>query len=190
LVLECPNCREPVSFFRAFRTTALGSFRCKVCGSVLGISFGRRMLALGIWIVTLVFLMAFVHLYSYGTLVYLAVLTGTFLVILRLFEKIVLLDRRAFTCKNCGYDLRGLPENRCPECGTMFDPDERERILARIDSPPPRPKRTWVVVLLAIILALALALGLLAYRKFSRTAPGKTTLPMTPQGPASPRVNG
>ena len=23
-------------------------------------------------------------------------------------------------CLNCGYDLRGLPESRCPECGTEF----------------------------------------------------------------------
>lgn len=25
-------------------------------------------------------------------------------------------------CDRCGYLLRGLPENRCPECGTPFDP--------------------------------------------------------------------
>lgn len=25
-------------------------------------------------------------------------------------------------CLQCGYSLRGLPENRCPECGTPFDP--------------------------------------------------------------------
>ena len=24
-------------------------------------------------------------------------------------------------CLNCGYDLRGLPENRCPECGRADD---------------------------------------------------------------------
>jgi hypothetical protein len=27
-------------------------------------------------------------------------------------------------CLHCGYPLRGLPENRCPECGTAFDPKE------------------------------------------------------------------
>lgn len=27
-------------------------------------------------------------------------------------------------CLNCGYDLRGLPEPRCPECGRGFDPDD------------------------------------------------------------------
>lgn len=25
-------------------------------------------------------------------------------------------------CVNCGYDMRGLPENRCPECGEAGDP--------------------------------------------------------------------
>jgi hypothetical protein len=27
-----------------------------------------------------------------------------------------------FFCPKCSYDLFGLPENRCPECGTPFDP--------------------------------------------------------------------
>ena len=27
-------------------------------------------------------------------------------------------------CEQCGYDLRGLPEPRCPECGTPFDPED------------------------------------------------------------------
>jgi len=26
-------------------------------------------------------------------------------------------------CAKCGYNLTGLTENRCPECGTPFDPD-------------------------------------------------------------------
>lgn len=28
----------------------------------------------------------------------------------------------AIYCLECGYDLTGLPEPRCPECGTAFDP--------------------------------------------------------------------
>lgn len=31
-------------------------------------------------------------------------------------------------CRSCGYDLRGLSESRCPECGTPFDPAIAERI--------------------------------------------------------------
>ena len=34
------------------------------------------------------------------------------------------LDRRRYPrghCQRCGYDLRGLPEPRCPECGTTFE---------------------------------------------------------------------
>ncbi len=27
-------------------------------------------------------------------------------------------------CYECGYLLVGLPEPRCPECGTPFDPDD------------------------------------------------------------------
>lgn len=39
-------------------------------------------------------------------------------------------------CLTCGYDLRGLPEPRCPECGRGFDPNDaatfaREGFTAR-----------------------------------------------------------
>jgi len=29
-------------------------------------------------------------------------------------------------CGNCGYDLKGLPDPRCPECGESFDPEEAD----------------------------------------------------------------
>lgn len=29
-------------------------------------------------------------------------------------------------CKRCGYKLKGLTEPRCPECGTAFDPEDRD----------------------------------------------------------------
>ncbi len=40
-----------------------------------------------------------------------------------------------FFCPNCGYNLTGLPENRCPECGREFDPAQlaqQRRADARI----------------------------------------------------------
>lgn len=29
-------------------------------------------------------------------------------------------------CLECGYDLRDLPERRCPECGRAFDPEDKK----------------------------------------------------------------
>ncbi len=33
-------------------------------------------------------------------------------------------------CPKCDYNLTGLTENRCPECGTVFDPEELARLFA------------------------------------------------------------
>jgi hypothetical protein len=35
-------------------------------------------------------------------------------------------------CFGCGYDLHGLPENRCPECGRAFDPSNSTTFLCRL----------------------------------------------------------
>ena len=42
----------------------------------------------------------------------------------------------ALPCPLCGYDLRGLPPGRCPECGHAFDPDELRRARALAASRP------------------------------------------------------
>ena len=42
-------------------------------------------------------------------------------------------------CPTCGYLLTGLPEDRCPECGIVFD---RARLLLTA-SPDTRPVHTW-----------------------------------------------
>lgn len=36
-------------------------------------------------------------------------------------------------CRKCRYDLRGLLEPRCPECGTPFDPRRIEELSLRAD---------------------------------------------------------
>ena len=183
---ECPNCRGGVSFLRTIRTTAWGSFPCKVCGSVLGISFPRRLLAVGIWLAVLLLTMEVLRLHTWGRLVSYTAMAVVLVAIFYLCEKVVLLDRRAFTCKRCGYDLHGLPEPRCPECGTGFDPAERERILARIHSPLPKARYRWIAPLVVVLLALTVAAGLWFYREASKAAANRAASPTTqPSPPAS-----
>jgi hypothetical protein len=42
-------------------------------------------------------------------------------VVLLFFARRIQRRERFGYCRNCGYDLRMLPTNRCPECGTPFD---------------------------------------------------------------------
>jgi hypothetical protein len=54
-------------------------------------------------------------------------------------------------CLDCGYILEGLPENRCPECGRAFDPDDPRTV-----APPPESGR---FLLLGAVIGAALVLG-------------------------------
>lgn len=184
---ECPNCREGLSYFRLFRTPAWGSFRCPACGSILGISFRRRILAVLIWVPLFIFMMECLGLWTWGRLFSYGFMLFSIVSILYLFEHAVLIERRAFTCRRCGYDLQGLPEPRCPECGTPFDPAERERILARINTRPPQPRYRWVAVIVVVVLAFAVAWGFVAWQNSNKAARPATT---TAAPPASPTAQG
>jgi hypothetical protein len=48
-------------------------------------------------------------------------------------------DDTGMRCQECGYNVTGLTDNRCPECGTEFDPD----LLQRIAAGEPIPCTPW-----------------------------------------------
>jgi len=52
----------------------------------------------------------------------------------------------AMRCRGCAYDLRGLAEHRCPECGRGFDPAKPETFLQR----PVRVRSLFVLALISI----------------------------------------
>lgn len=59
-------------------------------------------------------------------------------------------------CVGCGYILEGLPENRCPECGRRFDPqDQRTYCTTRVSGR--RHLAATTVSLIGLVLAWWLA---------------------------------
>jgi hypothetical protein len=45
-------------------------------------------------------------------------------------------------CLECGYILDHLPEARCPECGSEFDPEDPRTFRVRLRGPNPAP---WIL---------------------------------------------
>jgi hypothetical protein len=60
------------------------------------------------------------------------------------------------TCPGCGYALRGLPDNVCPECGREFD------AAAMLTHPPrtsPSPETARLCMFVAVLFACASVIG-------------------------------
>ena len=54
-------------------------------------------------------------------------------------------------CRKCQYDLKGLPEHRCPECGTAFDPTDCSTYLTRQPDPTERKMTIAAIVILGAL---------------------------------------
>lgn len=57
---------------------------------------------------------------------------GMMLEVIRLTTRAILQQTRLSHCRECGYQLAGLTQPRCPECGTPFDP----AALGSLPGPP------------------------------------------------------
>jgi hypothetical protein len=54
-------------------------------------------------------------------------------------------------CPTCSYDLRGLPENRCPECGTPFNPAELKFHYEHPEYAEKGPRLVWLLIMHLLI---------------------------------------
>ncbi len=185
---ECPNCRQPIPQLRLFMTSAWGRFNCSRCGALLGIDVTRRLLAMIPWIVILMLLLSVARISSLGWAVAVPVLLAVCLANFFLFDRAVVHERTGFRCRQCGYDLQGQSEARCPECGSAFDAAELAAYKAGGTPATPvasRSRRVLVAVVLGAI-TLLLVLGIL----YSKAARRRVPVPQPAVTPVSTQPAG
>ena len=174
---ECPNCRASIPWTRTFFTTAWGRWRCRGCGALLGVNVRRRFLAVGLWLAIFLLMMGLKVPFILNPPAALALMLVVFVPFFLFFERPVVHERAGFRCRQCGYDLQGQVDPRCPECGREFDSVEIARMQGvKLDSGAGQPWRTrrWVkvvAVLLMVALTAALFVGVLVSRTW-RATPG------------------
>lgn len=197
MAIECPVCREPIPWYKLFISTAWSRWECKRCESTLAVNVARRMfavlLALAVMGATRM-LMRVPADWEVPLLV--ASMLVVFVPYFMFFERARVVERRGFRCRQCGYDLTGQVDPRCPECGLSFNDDEIARMkrLGRAEDAamPTRRKRDAMAVVgvcLVLLLATLVALGFTAWYRFTpaaRPTPTPTAQPQAPAPPATP----
>ncbi len=128
-------------------------------------------MAAAVWVAIVIVAGEWLGFHQWGRFVSYAIMGVSLIALIYFFEKIIVIDRRAFTCMECGYDLQGLPDARCPECGTAFDPSELARIRARIGLPEKTPHNRWIAVIVVILLSMSVAAGFVAWRNSAVVRP-------------------
>ncbi|HNQ22088.1 MAG TPA: hypothetical protein PKK06_03240 [Phycisphaerae bacterium] len=154
---ECPVCRQPISHVKLFCTSAFGRFRCRTCGSLLGVNVPWRFMVVLVPAAGLALLFRLVEgnaaAAGWGWVV--GGLVGLLGLIL-FFDRAKAYERCAVRCPKCGYDLRGQVVDRCPECG-------EEKVLAVVPLPVPSDpsRRRGMILLLILVGMLALTVGMM-----------------------------
>lgn len=172
---RCPNCNESIPPTIVFKAT----HTCVSCGCLLGFRTTSEILAFGIWVVFVILIGAGrSNLFDWPWYAACPTLAMTYLLSRYLFEQFVVRVRPGLTCLECGYDLKGLPENRCPECGTPFPESAIERIRRQIDLPATQSGSGSVLMIAALLLLAALIVASL-FLKYPQIQTPTATIPAT-----------
>jgi len=179
LLAECPVCRQPLRWTYLLRTW-WSRWPCDRCGSLLGIDRKRRLLS----ILPIVLLALPVSMYltrsGWPDFIALPVILILWLPWFLLLERVAVLERLGFRCRQCGYDLRGQTVPRCPECGQEFDAVERAYLETGVfpSGPVRRRSRAWFAIplLLFAVTLTGLAVGITHYRAVQARIAGRQAL--------------
>lgn len=177
---KCPVCHQDFPFMRQFLTPTWGSFQCTACDSQLGVNAYRRFFVVPIWIGLYYFATRYIRLPASYDIV---TVLGTFMVMYILyfawFEKPRIIQRCGFRCKDCGYDLQGQKDPRCPECGRVFDETETSQMkrLLQFETVKPRKRSSVVIIVFMIVFFILTLLAVLGVRVYN----AQTTSPKAPQ---------
>lgn len=68
------------------------------------------------------------------------------------------IDSEHIVCRKCGYTLKGLTVNVCPECGLAFDPDDPSTTGRRAYL----PWKYVLIIMFALVLVGPIVVGFLA----------------------------